>query len=173
MVTNKNLSLTADPKGVLFLFGAVFAAVMYGILLKKLTVHYSSITIIAYQNMLGAVLFLPLFLIFDFQKFIVVKPTAELISSLLMLAVFASSMAYIFYTSTVRKIGISRANLYSNSIPIFAGITSYFILSEQFTVSKISGMMIVIFGIILSQLTRRNTKVAFHKTKNRSPDDLG
>ena len=162
MLMNKNLSLSADPIGVAFLFGAVIAAVIYGILLRKLTQHYSSVTIIAYQNTLGALFFLPLFLTFEFDQFIQVKPNFELVSSLILLAVFASSIAYIFYASTVRKIGISRGNMYTNLIPIFTGITSYFILSEQFSASKIIGIFIVILGVILSQLD----KLKRRKTKN-------
>ena len=158
MLANKNLSLSADPVGIAFLFGAVIAAVIYGVLLKKLTQHYSSVTIIAYQNILGAFFFLPLFLFFEFDQFIQVKPNFELISSLILLAVFASSIAYILYTTTVRKIGISRGNIYTNLIPIFTGVTSYFILSEQFTVSKISGIFIVILGVILTQLDRLKRK---------------
>lgn len=154
MLANKDLSLAADPVGIAFLFGAVVVAVIYGILLKKLTIHYSSITIISYQNLLGALFFLPLFLSFELDHFLNVKPNFELISSLLLLAVFASSMAYVFYTSTVRKIGITRGNMYTNLIPIFTGITSYILLSEQFSITKISGIFIVILGVILAQLDK-------------------
>lgn len=158
MLYGKNLSLSADPIGVAFLFGAVIAAVIYGILLRKLTQHYSSASIIAYQNTLGALLFLPLFLLFEFDQFTHVKPNFELVSSLILLAVFASSLAYTLYATTVRKIGISRGNMYTNLIPIFTGIAAYFILSEEFTVSKISGIFIVILGVILSQLDKLNKK---------------
>jgi len=162
MIADKNMSFTADPIGIAFLFGAVIVAVIYGILLRKLTQHYSSVTIITYQNMVGAFFFLPLFLIFDLKHFLQVKPNFELVSSLVLLAIFASSLAYILYTTTVRKIGISRGNMYTNLIPIFTGITSYFILAEQFTVSKISGIFIVILGVVLSQLD----KLKRRKTKN-------
>lgn len=158
MIADKNMSFTADPIGIAFLFGAVIVAVIYGILLRKLTQHYSSVTIITYQNILGVFFFLPLFLIFDLNHFLQVKPNFELVSSLILLAIFASSLAYILYTTTVRKIGISRGNMYTNLIPIFTGITSYFILAEQFTASKISGIFIVILGVILSQLDKLKRK---------------
>lgn len=158
MIADKNMSFTADPIGIAFLFGAVIVAVIYGILLRKLTQHYSSVTIITYQNIVGVFFFLPLFLIFDLNHFLQVKPNFELVSSLILLAIFASSLAYILYTTTVRKIGISRGNMYTNLIPIFTGITSYFILAEQFTASKISGIFIVILGVILSQLDKLKRK---------------
>ncbi len=154
IMLNKKFSLEADPLGVLFLFGAVASAIVYSILLKKLSNYYSSITIVTYQNSLGVLFFLPLFIIFDYHEFIQVKPNVQLVSSLLLLAIFASSIAFILFTTAVRKIGVSRSNIYTNLIPIFTGITSYIMLSEQFTWIKISGIFIVILGVILTQLDK-------------------
>lgn len=165
MIFKKDFTLNADFTGISFLFGAVITAVIYGVLLKKLTAHYSSLTIIAYQNTLGAIFFLPFFLIFEFDTFIAVKPNFELVSSIVLLAVFASSLAYILYASTVRHLGISKANIYTNLIPVFTGVCSYLILSEQFNSAKIIGIIIVIFGVALSQLKRLKTKT--HKTYKR------
>ncbi len=151
MILKKDFSLDADLIGLLCLGGAVIAAVIYGILLKKLTVHYRSLTIIAYQNTIGVFLFLPCFLWFEYDSFISVTPNFELISSLVLLAVFASSLAYILYATTVKKIGISKGNMYTNLIPVFTGVCSYFILSEQFSAAKLIGMAVVISGVILSQ----------------------
>ncbi len=158
MLFNDQLKINENPWGLLFLFGAVLAALIYGILLKKLTGFYSSLTIITYQNLLGAIYFLPLFLIFEFNHFIQVQPNTELITSLLLLAIFASSVAFILYTTVVRNIGISKGNIYTNLIPGFTAIFAYLILAEQFPFSKIIGMIIVILGVILSQINRLSTK---------------
>ncbi len=158
MLFNDQLKINENPWGLLFLFGAVISAVIYGILLKKLTGFYSSLTIITYQNLLGAIYFLPLFLIFEFNHFIQIKPNTELITSLLLLAIFASSVAFILYTTVVRNIGITKGNIYTNLIPGFTAIFAYFILAEQFPFSKIIGMIIVILGVILSQINRLTTK---------------
>lgn len=162
MVFNRELQFNENPLGILILFGAVAAAVIYGILLQKLAIHYSSLTIIAYQNAIGVIYFLPFFLFFEFDQFIQVKPNLELISSLLLLAVFASSIAFILYTSVVRKIGITKGNIYTNLIPGFTAVFAYFILAEEFPFSKILGMIVVILGVILSQINRLTTKT---KTK--------
>ncbi len=154
MLMKKDFSLAADPIGLSFLFLAVAAAVIYGILLKKLTIHYSSITIIAYQNGIGAIYFLPFFLLFEFNDFVKITPNMELIISLISLAIFASSLAYIFYTSVVKEIGISKGNMYTNLIPVCTGITSYFVLEEQFAFAKIIGIFVVILGVIFSQLKK-------------------
>ncbi len=147
--------LDASPLGVIFLLGAVTSAVIYSVFLKKLTRKYSSLTIITYQNALGVMYFLPLFLFFDYDHFITVRPNMELISSLLQLSVFASSLAFIFFTMTVKELGVSRTNVFSNLIPVFTAIFSAIFISEIFSPTKIAGMAVVITGVMISQIRRQ------------------
>ena len=77
--------------------------------------------------MLGALYFLPLFLIFDFHQVITIKPDFELVSALVQLAVFASSAAYIMFIPVVRQLGINRATMFTNFIPVFTALFSFFI----------------------------------------------
>lgn len=132
MLLEKDFSLNISPVGVAWLMLAVVAAVFYSVLLKKLAGRYNPFLIIAYQNLIGAVYFLPLFFIFDFQHFISVVPTTELITSLLLLSFFASSLAFVFFAISSREIGISRTNLFTNLIPVFTAIFSFVILCSDF-----------------------------------------
>jgi drug/metabolite transporter (DMT)-like permease len=155
MLINPDLSLNATPAGVLLLMGAVISAIIYTVLLKKLIIKYSPLTIITYQNTLGVFFFLPLFLVFDFSHFLSVKPNAELVTSLLQLAVFASSMAFIFFATGVKHLGMIRTNVFSNLIPVFTAIFSAIFISEIFTSTKIAGMAIVILGVMVTQVRRK------------------
>ncbi|NOX46049.1 MAG: DMT family transporter [Chlorobi bacterium] len=152
MILNKDLSFSASPTGILFLFFAVVSAIVYMIFLKKLSHRYSAYFIIAFQNLLGALYFLPFFLIFDFQEFITVKPDFTLVVSLLSLAIFCSSLAFVFFTISTREIGIGRTNVFSNLIPVFTAIFSFLILSEFFSLHKIFGILLIVFGLYLSQI---------------------
>ncbi|NTW34160.1 MAG: DMT family transporter [Bacteroidetes bacterium] len=156
----KNFVFEEPITGVLLEFFAVASAIAYGIAIKKLSHKYSSFTIIKTQNLLGAIYFLPLFLINDFKQFITVKPDAELITALLMLAVFASSLAYILYIPVVRELGINRANMFTNLIPVFTAILSFFILAESFNFQKIMGMALVITGVSLTLIYRLINKIS-------------
>lgn len=169
MTLEPDMSFRSSPLGILFLFGGVASAIIYTVILRKLTIRYSPLCIITYQNFIGIFYFLPFFLIFHYDNFIRVEPNRELILSLLQLAVFASSMAFIFYTVGVRNLGMSKANVYTNLIPLFSALTSYFLLDEFFDVNKIAGMGIVIGGLLLSQLTRlkRNNFLIFYKNNKR------
>ena len=74
------------------------------------------------------------------------------ILSLIMLAIFGSSVCYVLYAYAIKHLELTKANIYTNLIPIFAAITSYFFLGEEFYAIKIIGMITVIVGIVLSQL---------------------
>jgi len=154
MLVNKDFSFTGSWTGIGFLMFAVACAIGYTILLKKLTVSYSPVTIILVQNVIGVVYFLPFFLVFGLRHFLSVRPTGELITSMVLLAALASSLSFVFFAMAVRQFGVSRASVFSNTIPIFTAIFSYLILSELFNVNKIAGMIIVITGVMLTQLER-------------------
>ena len=51
--------------------------------------------------------------------------------------------------------GITKANVFSNCIPVFTAIFSFMILGEKLTVQNIAGMAIVITGLFMSQLNGR------------------
>jgi drug/metabolite transporter (DMT)-like permease len=151
MVLDFEFRFSADPRGILFLFSAVISALINIIYLKKLSLKYSSGTIIKVQNILGALFFLPLFLIFDYKHFMAIQPTAELVWSLIKLSVFASTLAFMFYTIAVREIGVAKTSVFSNLIPVATAIFSYFILRESIDINKLLGIIIVISGLLLSQ----------------------
>jgi drug/metabolite transporter (DMT)-like permease len=151
MVVRTDLSLNAAPAGIFLLFFAVLSALFYGVIIRKFSNSYSPFTIITTQNVIGMLYFLPLFLIIDFHNFITVKPTGELVAALLQLAVFASTFAYLLYIIALRNFGLTRANIFTNLIPIFTAVASWMILGELLTVAKIAGIIVVICGVIVSQ----------------------
>lgn len=161
MILNVNLTLNASPLGILLLLFAVATAVMYSIFLKKLTKRYNAITIIAVQNLIGAIYFLPLFVLLEWDSFINVQPDFTLVSSLLALAVFCSTIAYVFFTMATRELGVNKTTVFSNLIPVFTAVFSYFILGEMFTGQKLLGMAVVIIGLYLSQIKKSTPLVNY------------
>jgi drug/metabolite transporter (DMT)-like permease len=154
MLLNKNLQLDASPRGVLALLIAVFSAVSYVVYLKILSTRYSPFFIIAVQNLIGLVYFLPIFLIFDFNQFISVKPSLTVISSLIALAIFCSSIAFVAFTIATREIGVSKANVFANLIPVFTGVFSFLVIGEELNLQKILGIVIVVGGLFFSQIKK-------------------
>ncbi|MDE5418267.1 DMT family transporter [Labilibaculum sp. DW002] len=152
IIFNKNFNLIASPLGIALMFLAVGAAVGYSIVLKKLAAKYNPVSLISYQNLLGIFFFLPLFFTFDYQHFIAAKPTTEVMISILELAIFASSLAFIFFTYGLNYLGITKSNIFINAIPVFTAIFAYFVIDEVITLQKMVGITIVISGLFLSQI---------------------
>ncbi|MCK9617033.1 MAG: DMT family transporter [Lentimicrobiaceae bacterium] len=163
MIINPDLSFNASPQGIFLLFFAVASAVAFSAVIRKISPDYSPLTITFYQNLLGSVYFLPLFFIFDYQNFIYTTPSWNAIAALLQLAVFASSLAYLFYVIGLNRIGLNKASLYANLIPVFTAFFSFFILGEQFTFAKILGIAVVIVGVMISQLDKLNNRLKLRK----------
>ena len=154
MLLNKNLQLDASPKGAFALLVAVFSAVNYVVFLKILSGRYSPFFIIAVQNLIGLVYFLPIFLSFNFNQFISVKPDLTVIGSLFALAVLCSSFAFVAFTIATREIGVSKANVFANLIPVFTGVFSFIVIGEELNWQKILGIVIVVGGLFFSQIKK-------------------
>ena len=156
VVLNGSFQLDASPLGVGLEFMAVFAAIAYTVVLKNLVSKYNTLTIIAYQNIIGILFFLPLWLIFDFNTFINTPFHAQAFRAIILLAVFSSTLAFVFFTQSVRQIGITRSNTFINLIPVFVAIFSFFILNEELGLQKTIGIVIVVAGLFLAQLKRKS-----------------
>lgn len=152
MLLNKHLELTVSVKGIAFLFGAVLVAVAYSISLRKLTMLYKPLTITFVQNILGMIYFIPMFFIMERVTPSQIAQIGGYILPLLSLGVFASSVAYTLWAYTFSRLGAAKANIYSNLIPVFTAIFSCIIIGENITIQKILGILLVIGGLILSQL---------------------
>jgi drug/metabolite transporter (DMT)-like permease len=155
ILVTRDLSLASDIHGVIFLFGAVFAALLYSVTLRKLTMKYSALLLVANQNLIGIFLFLPFFLLFEAKTAIKVPLTGEIVTSMLLLSVLASSVAFVFFAHSVKLLGISKSNIFSNLIPVFTAFFSFLLLDESFTTQKILGIALVIGGVYLSERTRK------------------
>ncbi|HAX95332.1 MAG TPA: EamA family transporter, partial [Prolixibacteraceae bacterium] len=130
VILNDDLSFSASPIGVMLEVLAVIAAIAYSTVLRKLAFRYNTFTIISYQNLFGIIMFLPFWLVFESRDFIVTPFHKEAFTSIILLSVFASSLAFIFFTYSVRNIGINRSNTFINLIPVFVAIFAWFVLGD-------------------------------------------
>lgn len=162
MIVGKEMSFVVDPWGLMFLFLAVISAVCYGLVLTKLSARIHTLWIITTQNTLSLFMFLPLVVFFGkpvnyaiTPVYSFISPQLELWGSLIILAIFCSTLAFWFYTIGVKHIGIIRANIFTNLIPIFTAITSFLLLNESMTINKVMGMLVIITGVILTQWKKK------------------
>jgi drug/metabolite transporter (DMT)-like permease len=157
-ILNREGSLTFNIKGLSLLLLAVISASGYNLTLSTLVGSYGPVFIVNVQNTIGAILFLPLFLISDLKHLTGATLSFREFIPVIELSVFASCGAFILFAFSVRNMGISKANVFTNFIPIFTAIFSFFILGDRLTVQNIIGMVIVISGLIMSQMNGPSKK---------------
>jgi len=158
-VLNSDGSISFNIKGLGLLTLAVLSAVGYSLTLSRLVGTYTPVYIVNVQNLIGAILFLPLFLIFDFKHFISTPFTFNMFKPIIELSIFASCGAFILFAYSVRNMGITRANVFSNIIPVFTALFSFILIVEKLTFQNVLGMAIVIAGLFMSQMNGHNKNI--------------
>ena len=168
MLLNKDMELSASPLGIMFLFLTVLVAVGYSIALIKLTDLYKPMTVTWMQNIIGMIYFIPL--VFIMEKFMPSDfgNVRAYIVPLVCLGIFCSAIAYALWAYAYSKLGASKANVYTNLIPVFTAIFSYIILifnrdnmdisdieAYELNMQKIAGIALVGGGLFLSQKKSR------------------
>jgi drug/metabolite transporter (DMT)-like permease len=155
MLVNKDLEFVASTKGVIFLFCAVLVAVGYSISLAKLTKLYKPLTITWMQNIIGMLYFLPMTIVMEQFEPSNFGNISEYIMPLVCLGVLCSAVAYSLWAFAFSKLGASRANVYSNLIPVFTGIFSFILGIEALSSNKILGIVLVVVGLVFSQIRKK------------------
>jgi drug/metabolite transporter (DMT)-like permease len=150
-VINKNGTLAYSPQGIALIFLAVFSAVGYNLTLSKLVNDYNPVYIVNIQNIIGAVLFLPLFMAMEIKPIMEIDITFKMLLPVLLLALFASCGAFILFAFSVRHLGIIKANVFTNCIPVLTALFAFMLLGDKLTVQNFIGMIIVILGLFMSQ----------------------
>jgi drug/metabolite transporter (DMT)-like permease len=155
IIFSGEIKIQASLKGILLLFLAVIAAVGYSTAVKKVSEKYNAFTIVTYQNLLGFIYFIPIFLATEFNSFHPANLNANAWVSLMKLTLLVSTLAWILYVTGIKHLGVTRSNMFTNLIPAFTSILAYFMIGEQFSLNKIAGISLVILGLFLSEIQKR------------------
>ena len=155
VVLDRSFRFDASPLGIGLEFVAVFGAIAYSIVLRYVVPRYNTLTIIAYQNLIGIFLFLPVWFSVSFNDFMGTPFHPQAFRAIVLLAVFSSTLAFVFFTQSIRQIGVNRSNTFVNLIPVFVAILSFFVLKEKLGVQQIVGILVVITGLFLAQTRKK------------------
>jgi drug/metabolite transporter (DMT)-like permease len=158
VVLDNSLNFTASPLGVALEFVAVVGAIGYSTVLKGIAHRYNTFTIITYQNLIGAVLFLPFWLGLEMNDFLQIPFNLKSFAAIVKLAIFASTFAFILFTYSIRNIGINKSNIFINVIPVFVAIFAFLILGDILNFHQMVGIAIVISGLFLAQINWKRKK---------------
>ena len=141
----------ATLKGMMFLMVAVFGAVGYGLTVRRLTLKYSTLSIVAYQSFFGMFFFLPLFLYYDGNHFLTIQHSTSGLYTIVAMCLCATIGAFMLYTDVIRTLGVAKSNIFTNLIPVFTVVLAFLMLGDPIGVKTVAGLILTILGLILSQ----------------------
>lgn len=156
-------NIVFSVRGLLWLLLALLAAGGYSVLISKLVRKYSPISVTTYQNMLAIPFYIPFVCIFDLKQWGSIGWSGSSILNLMCLAIFCSAGAYMLYSYSIQRISITKLSVCTNAIPIVTIIFAAILGLESFTLQKFVGIVIVVTGVIISQMkgnVPNTTKIA-------------
>lgn len=147
-----------NPWGILLAFLTVSMSVSYSVVLRRIPSRYSPLSIVFYVQSISLILFYILWgtthlspLTSQLSTFNAQLSTLNSLLAVLYLAVLASVAAFILFCYTVRKIGVTRANVFNNIRPVFTAILMWLMFDERLPVWKMIGIIVIIIGLFISQ----------------------
>ncbi len=144
-----------NPWGLPLLFCAVFSAVMYTIILRKIPTRYNGLSVVFWGELASLLFFYPCFCVVDLPKLMETGVPQDHLGSAVMavvyLAVCASVIAFILFCYTIREIGVTRANAFNNIRPVFTALFMLLLFDEHLPLLKWVGIAIVIVGLFICQ----------------------
>ena len=164
IVYNTDGSETTSVIGVALVFLAVLSAIIYGLLLRKIPEKYSATNIIFYQSMIGLIYFIPVAAMVDLRLLARMVILRQSVQALLMLTFFASVIAFVLFADVVRKIGITKSEVFTNLNPVFTALLSWAIFKEMMNSFQWIGVFVVILGVFVSQ--SKNKKAGRPKSED-------
>jgi drug/metabolite transporter (DMT)-like permease len=140
--------------GAVLVFGAVIAALGYAVFVKYIMHRYNATTLVFYQNFIGLIYFVPCFFFIDFPHIGNMTFTFDAVSYIVQLSIFASVIAFIFYSRAVKVLGVSKSGVFCYIIPILTALFAFVMVGERLTVLQWIGIIVVISGLFVSQMVK-------------------
>ena len=143
---NLLFNLQVNDGDLIMIFACIFYAV-YAVGLKKKP-NVSNLVLMTFFSYIAFLGSLP-GLIYEISSGEFLLPTVKGVFILLVIIIFPSFLAQIFFIKGVEKLGPSTSGLYTNLVPIFTAILAVIILNESFYFYHLISLFIVFLGIYI------------------------
>lgn len=147
--------LNINPLGDMLSLLAALCWAIYSIMLKPLNAHYDARFITRKIFFYGVLTSIP-FLTFESSvnsPAILLQPQVAL--NMLFLAIVCSLIAYLAWTLSIMRIGAVAASNYLYFQPVVTMLFSFLILREPITIIGLSGCVLILLGVWLSDYLKR------------------
>lgn len=145
-------ALRLNPLGDIL---AIFAAVLwaaYSTITKKISgFGYNTIQTTRRTFFYGLVFMVPALFLMDFQVEPAQFTDPKMVGNLLFLGLGASALCFVTWNFAVKVLGSVKTSVYIYMTPVITAVSSALILGEQMTWAIVSGIVLTLVGLFLSE----------------------
>jgi len=134
--------------GELFMFGAVTSWALYTIIGRKVLGGLTPLVATNYAALWGTLL-LACVAAPEFSSLTPAQFGWSRIGALLYLGVCGTALAFVWYYTSVKKLGTAVTSIFNNLVPVFGVLISVLLLGEHLLVSMLIGGAIAIVGVMM------------------------
>ena len=159
LISFNGSQLKLNPAGDILAFAAAFVWACYSILTKKTGSFGLPVILTTRRTFFYGILFMiPTLFLFDFQldmlRFIAMKN----LLNVLYLGIGASALCFVTWNYAVKILGAVKTSIYIYLVPVITVITSMLVLKETVTFLSITGTILAVAGLFLSEYNRTGSK---------------
>ena len=152
LINLENFSAKGNFWGLGILLAGVFIASVYNILARSLSLEYTPSEISYFMIRTGAVFFSLILLISKIKEnklsfYFVSLQNPYFLISMLYLSIFSSVLAFFLVNYSLSKLEAAKVSAFYNLSTVISVAAGVFILKEEFSLLKFSGMIIIITGV--------------------------
>ncbi len=155
VVFNGTVTFDFDFLGYILAFGAALCWTVYSVLLEKYLERFDSIIITRRMLIYTLIPLTPMTFIIDgipnMKTFV---ETPVLIACISLLGIFGGSLCYHWWNKATRNLGVVITTNYLYMSPFITMVFAFFATKTPITAMGICGAILILFGVILSDLRK-------------------
>lgn len=151
--------LKLNPVGDILAFAAAFVWACYSILTKRIGSFGLPVILTTRRTFFYGILFMiPTLFLFDFQLDMPRFTDMKNLLNILYLGIGASALCFVTWNYAVKILGAVKTSIYIYMVPAITVITSMLVLKEKVTFLSITGTILAVVGLFLSEYNRTGSK---------------
>ncbi len=159
LISFNGSQLKVNPVGDILAFAAAFVWACYSILTKRIGSFGLPVILTTRRTFFYGILFMiPTLFLFDFQLDLPRFMDTKNLLNILYLGIGASALCFVTWNYAVKVLGAVRTSIYIYMVPVITVITSMLVLKETVTFFSITGTILTVVGLFLSEYNRRAKK---------------
>ena len=159
LISFNGSQLKLNPVGDILAFAAAFVWACYSILTKRIGSFGLPVILTTRRTFFYGILFMiPTLFLFDFQLDMPRFTDMKNLLNILYLGIGASALCFVTWNYAVKVLGAVKTSIYIYMVPAITVITSMLVLKEKVTFLSITGTILAVVGLFLSEYNRTGSK---------------